>query len=105
MRVGQILLTVLLAICALVAASSAFVDDPFPGAAVVLIATFGVLAAILGIGTVWSMPSSRMARVAVWALPAFFVVHVAALGTWIPDAVLAVAAAIGALLARPGRGR
>jgi hypothetical protein len=104
-RVGQILLTVLLVLCALVAISTAFSDDPFPSAAVVLIASFGVLAAAFGLVTVWSVGTSRAARAAVWALPVFFIVHVAALGTWIPDALFAVAAAIGALLAQPGRDR
>lgn len=65
-RVGQILLTVLLALCALVAISAAFSDDPFPSAAVVLIASFGVLAAAFGLVTVWSVGTSRAARVAVW---------------------------------------
>lgn len=80
-RVGQTVLTVLLAVCALVAVSTAFADDPFPSAAVVLIATFGVLAAAFGLVTVWSVGRSRASRAAVWALPLFFGVHVAALGT------------------------
>jgi hypothetical protein len=104
-RVGQVLLTLLLVVCALVAASTAFSDDPFPPAAVVLIASFGLLAAVLGLVVVWSTPRSRVARLAVWALPLFFVWHVAALGTWIPDAGFAVLAAVGALLAGTASGR
>ena len=104
-RIGQTLLTVLLALCALVAISTAFSDDPFPSAAVVLISSFGVLATAFGLVTVWTVGTSRASRIAIWALPVFFIVHVAALGTWIPDAVFATAAAIGALLAQPGRDR
>ena len=105
-RIGQSILTVILAVCALVALSTVFVEDPFEPAAVVLIASFGVLAAVLGIATVWGAIRSRAVRIAVWALPLFFVSHVAALGTWMPDGVFAIVSAIGAaLVASPERPR
>ena len=89
--------TVLIA-CALVALSTMFVDDPFEPSAVVLIASFGTLAAALGLAAVWGGVRSRIVRLGLWALPLFFVWHVAALGTWVPDAVLAVVAASGVVL-------
>lgn len=97
-RVGQSLLTLVFAACALVSISTMFVDDPFEPAAVLLIASFGSLAAVIGLAAVWGGVRSRIIRVALWALPLFFVWHIAALGTWIPDAVLAIVAASGAVL-------
>lgn len=97
-RSGQIILTVVLALCALVALSTIFVDDPFEAPAVVLIASFGVLAAVLGLAAVWGAIRSRIVQLAVWALPLFFVSHIAALGTWMPDAIFAVVSAVGAAL-------
>jgi hypothetical protein len=97
-RVGQGVLTAVLIACALVALSTMFVDDPFEPAAVLLIASFGTLAAALGLAAVWGGIRSRTVRLGLWALPLFFVWHIAALGTWIPDAVLAVVAASGVVL-------
>ena len=97
-RIGQSLLTAVFAACALVALSTMFVDDPFEPAAVVLISSFGTLGAVLGVAAVWASVRSRFVRAALWALPLFFVWHVAALGTWVPDAVLAVIAAAGVVL-------
>jgi hypothetical protein len=97
-RVGQVLLTLVFVACALVSVSTAFVDDPFEPAAVVLIASFGSLAAVLGLAAVWGGVRSRTVRAGLWALPLFFVWHIAALGTWVPDAVLAVVAASGVML-------
>lgn len=97
-RVGQALLTAVFAVCALVALSTMFVDEPFESSAVVLIASFGTLSAVLGIAAVWGGVRSRVVRAGLWALPLFFVWHIAALGTWLPDAVLAVIAAAGVVL-------
>lgn len=97
-RVGQSLLTLVLACCALVSLSTMFVDDPFEPPAVVLIASFGTLAAALGLAAVWAGVRSQLIRISLWALPLFFVWHIAALGTWLPDAVLAIISASGALL-------
>lgn len=97
-RIGQSLLTAVFAACGLVSLSTLFVDDPFEPHAVVLIASFGTLAAVLGLAAVWAGLRSRLVRASLWALPLFFVWHIAALGTWIPDAVLGVVAASGAAL-------
>jgi hypothetical protein len=97
------LLTVVLALSAVVAISTMFVPDPFEPDATVLIASFGTLAAVLGLAAVWGSSGSRVVRVALWAIPLFFIWHVAALGTWIPDAVLAVLSGIGILLLAPPR--
>ena len=105
-RVGQALLTAVFTLCALIALSTVFVKDPFEAAAVVLVASFGTLAAVLGIAAVWGGSGSRAIRWALWALPLFFVWHVAALGTWLPDAILGVISAIGVVLINaPKRGR
>jgi hypothetical protein len=97
-RTGQTILTAILALSAVVALSTVFVDDPFEPAAVVLIASFGVLAAVLGIASVWGGIRSGTVQVAVWAVPLFFVSHIATLGTWVPDAIFAVVSAVGAVL-------
>lgn len=103
-RVGQGILTALFALCGLISVSTAFADDPFEREAVVLISSFGVLAAVIGIAAVWGGLHSRLIRIALWALPLFFVWHVAALGTWIPDAAFGIVSAIGILLlGRPRR--
>lgn len=104
-RVGQSLLSAVFAACAMVSLSTMFVDDPFEPAAVVLIASFGTLAAALGLAAVWGGVRSRLIRASLWALPLFFVWHVTALGTWIPDAVLAIVAAVGVVLVAGAGGR
>ncbi|WP_309127189.1 hypothetical protein [Microbacterium sp.] len=102
-RTGQALLTAVFALCGVIAISTAFADDPFEASAVVLIASFGTLAAVLGVAAVWGGMHSRAVRVALWALPLFFVWHVAALGTWLPDAILGIVSAVGILLLTPSR--
>ncbi|GAA2039844.1 hypothetical protein GCM10009819_26300 [Agromyces tropicus] len=98
-RVGQSLLVALLALSAVFALSTLVAgDDAFAPAATVLIASFGALAAVLGIAAVVGGLGSRVVRAALWALPLFFVWHVAALGTWVPDAAFAVVAAVGVAL-------
>ncbi|WP_309065204.1 hypothetical protein [Microbacterium sp.] len=104
-RVGQVLLTILFAMCAAVSLSTMFADDPFDASAVVLIASFGCLAAVLGAAATWSLRRAPTLWWALWALPAFFVWHVAALGTWVPDAVLAVVGAVALLLCAPSARR
>lgn len=103
-RVGQSLLTALLAMSAVIGTSTLFDTDPFPGAAPVLIASFAMLAAVVGIAAVWGGIRSRAVRLSLWALPLFFVWHVAALGTWVPDAAFAVVAAVGAALVAQASG-
>ncbi|MDI2099287.1 hypothetical protein [Ruicaihuangia caeni] len=97
-RTGQVLLTLFFTMSALIAVSTVFADDPFEAPALVLIASFGLLAAILGIAAVWGAVTSRLVQLSMWAMPLFFVSHVATLGTWLPDAPFAVLSAVGALL-------
>lgn len=104
-RVAQIILTLVFALCALIATSTLFVPDSFEPAAVVLIASFGCLASALGIAATWNAPASVGARLSLWALPLFFVWHVAALGTWLPDAVFAAIAVVCILLLTTPRSR
>ena len=80
------------------AIGTTFADDPFAPDAIVLIASFGTLAAALGLVAVWGGVGSRTVRIGLWALPLFFVWHIAALGTWIPDAGFAVLASTGVIL-------
>lgn len=101
-RTGQIILVVLFAVAAVISVSTYFAEDPFPSDAQALISTFGVGFAGLGIATAVGAPSSRTARSALWILPVFFVAHVALLGTWVPDAVLAVVAAVAIFLVHGG---
>jgi hypothetical protein len=101
-RAGQIVLIVLFALSAVISVSTYFAEDPFPSDAQALISTFGVGFAALGIATAVRAPSSRSARSALWILPAFFVAHVALLGTWVPDAVLAVVSAVAIALMQSG---
>lgn len=97
-RTGQVVLTVLFVLSGVIALSTLFATDPFEHDAVVLIASFGALGAVLGVAGVWGGVGSRLVRMALWALPLFFAWHIAALGTWMPDAVLGVIAGIGAAL-------
>lgn len=103
-RTGQVVLTVLFVLSGVIALSTLFATDPFEHDAVVLIASFGALGAVLGVAGVWGGVGSRLVRIAFWALPLFFAWHIAALGTWMPDAVLGVIAGIGAALVT-GAGR
>ncbi|WP_353827476.1 hypothetical protein [Agromyces sp. SYSU T0242] len=106
-RTGQAILIALFALSAVFAVSTLFPgDDAFPAAASVLIASFGTLGAAVGIAAVVGGIGSRIVRTGLWALPLFFVWHVAALGTWLPDAAFAVIAGVGvALVGGPGRAR
>jgi hypothetical protein len=101
-RTGQIVLFVLFALCAVISVSTYVAEDPFPSDAQALISTFGVGFAVLGIVTTACAARSRAARSALWILPAFFVAHVALLGTWLPDAVLAVVSAVAIALMHGG---
>ncbi|WP_400993629.1 hypothetical protein [Agromyces sp. GXQ0307] len=97
-RIGQGILIALFALSGVFALSTMFADDPFPASATVLIASFGALAAALGIATVIGGLRSRVVRAGLWSLPLFFAWHVAALGTWLPDAAFAVVAVVGVAL-------
>ncbi len=78
-------------------------DPVFPYAAKVLISTFAAGMTVLAIGamTLTYRVGNRLAWYSLWAYPAFFVSHVIALGTYVPDLVLAVVAAAALALGRP----
>lgn len=80
-------------------------QDPFESDARVLITSFGVGMAVLA-AVVALVPFRRGETWAWWVLwvwPVFFVAHVMALGTVVPDAFLAAVTAGALLLARPVR--
>lgn len=81
-----------------------FVDDPFPYAANVLITTFAAGMTILAVSALVLLfrDGNRVAWFGLWAYPAFFVSHVALLGTFVPDLVFAVVAAGALALTWPG---
>ncbi|MBO1770984.1 hypothetical protein [Agrococcus sp. TF02-05] len=97
-RTGQGTLIVLCAMCAVIGLSTIFVDDPFAPEATIMTASFACLAAALGVGAVLAAPTSLAARLSLVAMPLFFAWHVAALGTWIPDAVLAAVSVAAVLM-------
>lgn len=94
-----------------------FVEDPFPFAARVLITSFAAGMTLLAAVALFALEKydSRSAWVGLLAYPAFFVWHVIALGTYVPDAVLAALSLLalgiawpwsrakGPLTAAPGR--
>ena len=87
-------------------ASAAFADGTSHDDAV-LVATFGPGMGIFGIAlTLIAFDTGdRRAWLALWWLPVFFAIHVAAIGTWIPDGPLAILCAAGLVLGRPGERR
>jgi magnesium-transporting ATPase (P-type) len=80
-------------------------EDPFERDARVLITTFGVGMAVLAavVALVPFRHGEPWAWWVLWAWPVFFVAHVVALGTVVPDAVLAVMTAAALLAGRPSR--
>lgn len=82
-----------------------FVEDPFPSDARVLITSFAFGMTFLGAVAIHAVHvhASRSAWLGLWAYPIFFVWHVVALGTYLPDAVLAGLALVGLGLAWPSR--
>lgn len=103
-RAGQVVLVVSGLLCILFSASTMFVtEDPFPEDANALIASFGVGMGVLVIvlATVGLAAGQRWAWLALWVVPAFFVSHVALLGTWVPDGVLAALSVAALAATRP----
>jgi len=101
-----IVLTAMAVFATVIGVSVLFVtDDPFPRDAGVLIASFAVLGGVLALAVVLGpyRRGERWAWNTLWIYPAFLVSHVVALGTVIPDAVLAVIVAIALILGRPAR--
>jgi hypothetical protein len=88
-RVGQVVLALLGALCAVISLSVFAAPDPFERDAQVLIASFGTgmgllvtALAIAGLGS-----ASRWAWFALCLLPLFFASHVLAFGTALPDGI------------------
>jgi len=105
-RAAAGILLLLSMLMGIIGVSALFVaDDPFPRDAQVLIATFAAGMAILGIAIILTGFRRRQwwAWLALWYYPVFFIIHVVALGTVIPDAAFAALAAAALLLARPDR--
>lgn len=105
-RAATGILVLLSILTGVIGVSALFVtDDPFPRDAQVLIATFAAGMAILSIAITLTAfrRGEWWAWLALWYYPVFFVIHILALGTLIPDGVFAVLAAVALLLARPSR--
>ncbi len=102
-RIGQIVLAVISVMCMLIAISVFFVEDPFHHDARVLIGSFGVGMGAFALINVARLGGDRWAWASLWVLPAFFVWHVIALGTVVPDGVLAVVSAVCLGATRPRR--
>jgi len=104
-RAAQVLM-VLFGLMMIVFLTSVYADTSdaaFPDDANALIATAGaglgllvIVLATAGLGS-----GERWAWLALWILPAFFVAHVALLGTWIPDGVFAVLSVVALVVTRP----
>ena len=84
-----------------------FVDDPFPSDARVLITSFAFGMTVLAGVAIFALHrhASLSAWAGLWAYPVFFIWHVVALGTLVPDLVLAVVSAAGLVVAWPLRGK
>jgi hypothetical protein len=78
-------------------------DDPFESDAQVLISTFGIGMAVLTavIALIPFRAGQRWAWAALWVWPVFFVAHVIALGTAVPDGILAVISTVALVVSRP----
>jgi len=102
-RAGQAALAFISVLSALIAVSVYFVEDPFPADALVLIASFGVGMGVLTFAcAAFGLDGAqRWPWLALWVLPAFFVWHVVALGTVVPDAILGVVTAAALVVTRP----
>jgi hypothetical protein len=97
---------VVIAVISAVISASVYapMEDPFEPDAQVLVASFGLGMALLT-GVIAAIPfraGQRWAWAVLWVWPAFFVWHVLALGTLVPDGVLAAVSA-GALVATTPR--
>lgn len=100
-RTGQVILCALFVLTGVIALSTLFVDDPFPTEAQVMVASFGLAYAAVSLIVTVGAIRVRTVWFSLWVLPLFLVSHVIALGTWVPDAVLAAVAIAALLLCRP----
>lgn len=86
-----------------------FNEEPplFPYPAKVLITTFagGMTALAVAAMALVVRTGNRVAWMGLWAYPAFFLSHVAFLGTYIPDLILAVVSAAALVLLWTGLAR
>lgn len=79
--------------------SAAFVGEATDES--VLASTFGAGMGLFGIAlTLAAFAGDRRAWFALWYLPVFFAIHVATLGTWVPDAPLCALTASALLACR-----
>ena len=94
--ISVVILVLLAVVSGLISISVFFVDDPFPRDANVLISTFGVGMAVLAAGIALGpfRRGERWATVLLLVWPVFFLVHILAFGTWLPDGVFLVLSAI-----------
>jgi hypothetical protein len=78
-------------------------DDPFDSDAKALISTFGIGMAVLTavIALIPFRAGQRWAWAVLWVWPVFFVAHVVALGTVVPDGILAVISTVALVVSRP----
>jgi hypothetical protein len=104
-RTGQVVLALIGVLSALIAVSvyAPTDDKPFDSDAQALIASygiaFGVLVVVLATRGVASR--QRWPWLALWIVPVFLLSHVVLLGTIVPDAFLAVLAAVALWATRP----
>ena len=107
-RVAQGVLVVLGALTILFQVSVYFVaeEDRFSSDANGMIAPAGAALGVLVIALALSGLGSgeRWAWLSLWVLPVYLLSHVVLLGTWMPDAGLAVLAVLGLVLTRPRYG-
>lgn len=103
-RTGQVIL-VLFGLINIVFSASVYApsDGPFPDDAKALIATwgFGMGTLVIVLATAGLASRQQWPWLALWVGPAFLTAHVALLGTWIPDAFLAVIVSAALLVTRP----
>lgn len=104
-RVGQIVLTLLGALCAVIALSVWFVEEqePFGHDSNALISSFGAGMGLMVIvaSAVGLSRRDLAAWLGLWVLPAFFVAHIALLGTWLPDGAFLVVSLLCLYATRP----
>jgi hypothetical protein len=104
-RVGEGILVLLTLLMGVFGISALFVTvDPLPHDAQFLVATAAVGMMVLGLGVILGglRRGQRWAWLVLWYYPVFFLIHVYAFGTLIPDGIFAVLAAVSLLVTRPG---
>lgn len=103
-RAATIVLLLIQLLAALISVSVFFVEESerFDTDANTLIATFGVGMALFGVAlTLSASKGDRSAWMVLWYWPLFFVLHVIALKTYVPDLIFAVLTAGSLIALRP----